>query len=216
MPADTLHPPTTSGNGRQPPGHDTPPDRRRPPRPPGPSTRPAMVVIAIAAVVLLVGGIGAALTSSGGSTNPRPGKLHTASGATITAVADGGAFRPIESAGQPPADVLDAIVLPEGASVRSKSATDNGVGLFDRSLSFQIGVTQSRVIDFFRAELEAFRWQLVSQGPASNDPGYRIVGQHPSSDGYEWEIGVTVEPSTFGRTSLVTAFTIRLFVVTDA
>ena len=50
-------------------------------------------------------------------------------------------------------------------------------------------------------------------------PGYRIVGQHPSSDGYEWEIGLTVAPTTFGSGAGqpldTTSFTVRLFAVTD-
>jgi hypothetical protein len=67
--------------------------------------------------------------------------------------------------------------------------------------------------------LKALKWQIVSQGlPPHGTPGYRIVGQHPSSDGYEWEIGVTVAPTTFGSASTAvdtTSYRLRLFAVTD-
>jgi hypothetical protein len=103
--------------------------------------------------------------------------------------------------------------------VKAGSATDNGIGLYDHSLTFAAGVSEQRVIDFFGAELKAFKWEVVSQGPPPHGAaGYRIVGQHPSSDGYEWEIGVTVAPTTFGSgsgASDTTSFTVRLFAVTD-
>jgi hypothetical protein len=191
-----------------------------PRRPPGPSTKPALIVIGIAAVVLLTGAIGAALTSSG-SARPAPTtSLRTARGATITAVPGRSALAPIAVSGQPPGDVLDAVAMPKGATVKTGSATDNGIGLYDHSLSFSIGVSEQRVIDFFRAEMKALKWQIVTQGPPPHGAaGYEVVGQHPSSDGYEWELGVTVAPTTFGsgadaRTE-TTAFTLRLFAVTD-
>jgi hypothetical protein len=177
-------------------------------------------VLGIALVVLLAGGIGAALTSSGSAAPGPVRSLPTAKGATITAVPGRPILAPIVTAGSPPDDILDAIALPKGVTVKPGSATDNGVGLYDHSLSFEVGVSEQRVIDFFRAELPAFKWEIVSQGPPPHGAaGLRIVAQHPSSDGYEWEIGVTVAPTTFGSgsggASDTTAFTLRMFAVTD-
>jgi hypothetical protein len=207
-----------NGNGRPPPGDGT--ASVGPRELPGPSTRPALVVLGIALVVLLAGGIGAALTSSGSAAPPAAKSLPTARGATITAMPGRQTLAPIVTAGSPPDDILDAVALPKGATVKAGSATDNGIGLYDHSLSFSIGVSEQRVIDFFRAELKAFKWEIVSQGaPPHGAPGYRIVGQHPSSDGYEWEIGVTVASTTFGSgsggASDTTPFTVRMFAVTD-
>jgi hypothetical protein len=192
---------------------------------PGPSTRPALIVVGIALVVLLAGGIGAALTSSG-SDSPAPvTSLPTAKGATITAVPGRPLLAPIVTAGSPPGDILDAVAMPKGATVKTGSATDNGIGLYDHSLSFDVPVSEQRVIDFFRVELKAFKWDTVSQGPPPHGAvGYQIVAQHPSSDGYEWEIGVTVSSTKFGTGSGggasggaadTTPFTVRLFAVTD-
>jgi len=191
-----------------------------PRRPPGPSARPALIPLGIAALVLIAGGISAALTTSG---NAQPAPTHsipTVRGATIRAVPGRSALRPIVTAGQPPPDILNVVPLPAGTSVKTGSATDNGIGLYDHSLSFAAGVSEQRVISFFRAELKALKWQVVTQGPPSHGaPGYRIVGQHPSSDGYEWELGVTVAPTTFGSgpdaSAQTTSFTMRLFAVTD-
>jgi hypothetical protein len=178
-----------------------------------------LIVVGIAALVLIVGGIGAALTSSGNARPPSVHSLPTAAGATITAVPGRSALGPIISGGEPPDDILNVVALPKGTTVKGGSATDNGVGLYDRSLTLTAPVTEQRVIDFFRAELRALKWQVISQGPPPHGAaGYEIVGQHPSSDGYEWEVGVTIAPTTFGtgaRAAIeTTAFTLRLFAVT--
>jgi hypothetical protein len=176
------------------------------------------VVAGIAVLVLVVGVIGAALTSGGAKPTAAPRSLPTARGATISATPGRAALSPIVSGGQPPDDILDAVALPRGTTVTAGSATNNGIGLYDHSLSFRIALPDQRVIDFFRAELGALKWQLVSQGPApTGTSGYRLVGQHPGSDGYEWEIGVTVAPTVFGAGSGTgtTPFTVRLFAVSD-
>jgi hypothetical protein len=179
-----------------------------------------MIPIGIAALVLIGGGISAALTTSGNAQPPATHALVTARGAGIKAVPARTALRPIVSGGQPPSDILNVVPLPTGATVTTGSATDNGIGLYDHSLSFAAPAPEQRVITFFRAELKALKWQLVTQGPpAHGTPGYRLVGQHPSRDGYEWELGVTVAPTTFGSGSgaarETTSFTMRLFAVTD-
>jgi hypothetical protein len=183
-----------------------------------------LIVAGIAVLVLVIGVIGAALTGGGAKPTTPAHSLPTAPGATITATPGRHALEAIVRGGEPPDDVLDAVALPRGATVTAGSASNNGIGLYDHSLSFQIGVSEQRVISFFRAELKALDWQVVSQGPAPNaTPGYRLVGQHPGSDGYEWEIGVTVAPTIFPgsanglatSTTGTTPFTVRLFAVTD-
>jgi hypothetical protein len=176
--------------------------------------------VGIAALVLLVGGIGAALTSSGSAQPTAKTTLPSVRGAGIKAVPGRRSLAAIVSAGEPPSDILNVIPLPDHASVESGSAANNTVGLYDHSLSFSVAVAEQKVIVFYRAELKALKWQLVSQGPPPHGAaGYQIVGQHPSSDGYEWEIGVTVSPTTFGSGSHsaveTTPFSVRLFAVTD-
>ncbi len=211
LPTDTAQPPDTV----EPPAWPTAPRR-----PPGPSVWWAVIPLGIAALVLVAGGISAALTTSGNAQPASIRSIPTVRGATVRAVPGRGALRPIISGGQPPQDILNVVPLPEGTIVKAGSATDNGIGLYDHSLSFTVGVSEERVISFFRAELRALKWQLVTQGaPPHGAPGYQIVGQHPSDDGYEWELGVTVAPTTFGSgshaTAQTTSFTMRLFAVTD-
>jgi hypothetical protein len=202
-----------NGNGRGA-ARNGPPPRR----PPGPSARPAMIPVGIAALVLIAGGISAALTSSGVDQPPASRSIPTVRGATVRAVPGRTALRPIVIGGQPPQNILNVIPLPTGSRVKTGSATNNGIGLYDHSLSFTVAVSEQRVISFFRAELKALKWQQVTEGPPPHGaPGYQIVSQHPGSDGYEWELGVTVSPTTFatGSTAQTTPFTMRVFAVTD-
>ena len=198
-------------------------DRLPPPRPPGPSAKPALIPVGIAALVLLVGGIGAVLTTSGSAQPPANQAFPSVRAAGIAAVPARSALRPIVTAGQPPSDILDVVPLPRGAVATSGSAADNTLGLYDHSLSFTTTASEQKVITFYRAELPALKWQLESQGPPPHGaPGYQILGQHPSSDGYEWEVGVTVSPTTFGSSATgasapagTTSFRVRLFAVSD-
>lgn len=203
-------PPDRGGSGGAPP----------PPRPAGPSVKLALIVVGIATLVLLIGIIGAALTSSGSAQAPATHTLRTAAGAGITAVPGRGVLAAITADGQPPSDILNVVPVPQGTVVTAGSATDNGIGLFDHTLSFTVPVSDQKVITFYGAELKSLKWQIVSQGPApKGTPGYRIVAQHPSEDGYEWEIGVTVAPTTFASTTAApadtTSYSLRLFAVTD-
>jgi hypothetical protein len=206
-----------NGNGN---GRGNVPDNEGPPlgRPPGPRVRLAMIPVGIAALVLIAGGISSAVQSSG-SDQPAPSSsIPTVKGAGVKAVPGRKALGPIISGGQPPQNILNAIPLPEGATVKTGSATDNGIGLYDHTLSFTVGVSEQKVISFFRAELKALKWQQVTEGPASHGAaGYQIVSQHPGSDGNEWEIGVTVSPTTFatGSTAQTTPFSMRVFAVSD-
>jgi hypothetical protein len=138
----------------------------------------------------------------------------------VRAVPGRRALTPIITSGQLPSDILNVVALPKGTTVKAGSATDNGIGLYDHSLSFTIPLSEQNVITFYKAELKALKWQIVTEGPPPHGaPGYEVVGQHPSSDGYEWELGVTVAPTTFGTGTHAanesTSFTMRLFAVTD-
>jgi hypothetical protein len=190
-------------------------------RPPGPSVRPALVVVGIAAALMIGGTVASGLA---GSQSGAPAKHSsiTAKGSPLTAEPAKSSLSTITSAGEPPGNVLDALTLPVGTKVNPGTATNAGVGLYDRSLSFVVADSEQKVIEFFRVQLHAQLWTDMTEGPAKNGPGFQIIGQHPGSDGYEWEVGVTVMPETFSpsagagaATNGVTPFTMRLFQQSD-
>ena len=121
----------------------------------------------------------------------------------------------------PPADVLAALVLPGGTAAVPGSVVDHALGLYDSTITVQIPAPEQDAIVFFRAELAAGRWRILSTGPYGG--GYRFIAQHPSSDGYEWEAGITLSATSFrsaitGTTapaSGVTAADVRLYQTSD-
>lgn len=195
-------------------GHDAVQGRRRPP---GPSTRPALVVFGIALLLTVVGAIAAGLTGGPTAQPKKSGSVATAKGSPLRAEAATDALSPITSAGLPPTDILGAVDLPKGATFSPGSVLDSGVGLYDHTIGFTVAASQQDVIAFYRVQLRSDLWRLISQGEVAGTSQYRLVGQHPGSNGYEWEIGVTVMPQSFSGSTAstssygVTPFTIRLF-----
>lgn len=193
-------------------------------RPPGPSVKPAAVVFGIIAVLFVAGFVTDDITSAHHTPAPSPAAAPTApvagSGGLVpepvrTVIA------PIIGPDQPPANVLDALVVPQGTADVPGTVARQGVGLYDSSISLQVRAPEEHAIVFFRAELAAGNWQVVSAGASGSD--YRFVAQHPGSDGYEWEVGITLSPTTFasavkGQTvpdSGLTPVTLRLFANSD-
>ncbi|HUC37668.1 MAG TPA: hypothetical protein VMR97_11175 [Acidimicrobiales bacterium] len=197
-----------------------------PRRPPGPSTHLALIVLAIAAGLMVVGTVAAGLT--GGTPAPVRTSTPTARGSPLRAVASGPQLSAIVAGGLPPKDIVAALALPNGTTAVPGSAVNEGVGSYDRQIGLSVPASEQDVIDFFRLELPAERWSVESRGPVSAG-GYRLLGQHPGSNGYEWEVGVTVMPETFtggaagsgttasaGPTSAgTTPVTLRIFEITN-
>ncbi|MGC8472192.1 MAG: hypothetical protein ACP5PM_07870 [Acidimicrobiales bacterium] len=195
---------------------DTPADPEPPHRTPMPSIRPALVVVGVALLVVIVFGIGAALTTTPSSKVPRQAPLR---GTGLVAVPAGTALHPIEILGTPPADVLDALVLPQGAQKLSASPW-SGETQYSAKMSFQLATSQATLVDFFHTELRSRGWSMVNVGPARAEKGAtEVLAQRASSDGWFWEAGVVVFPTAFGSASShadVTRFSLDLYEMPDA
>jgi hypothetical protein len=197
--------------------------RPRSRRPPGPSARPAAVVFAIIALIFLVGFIADDLTSAH---HPAPAAQHAAARAVpgtggLVPEPSSDVLGPILTADEPPANVVSALVVPKGSEVVPHTATQLGLGLYDATIEVVFPGPEQHAIAFVRTELAAGSWHRVSAGPSS--AGYLIVAQHPGSDGYQWELGATLSPTTFSSpvTGMsvpdtgVTPVTLRLFAISD-
>jgi hypothetical protein len=175
--------------------------------------------------VLFLGGVGLELLGGNQSRpTPSPTKITTAPGAVLSAVPARPLLSDITVAGQPPDDLLNALAVPQGSDPVPTSATDQGVELYDRSLRFEVPANQQDVISFFRAQLPSQHWRRLSQGPTgTTGTEYLILEQHPASDGLEWDVGITVSPTTFASaspgsstpTTGTTGFTLRLYAESD-
>jgi hypothetical protein len=178
--------------------------------------RPALVVGAIALLILLSFSVWAAFTHTPTKPTEANRAPHSVKGSSLKEIGAARSLSVIEQDGEPPANILDAITLPDGA-VRG-AATDPGAGSsYDQQVQYTIDASQEAVLTFYRAELHAFGWQVVTSGAATNQPGQQIVGQLAGEDGFYWELGVIVAPSTFSSsgTTDITRFTLRVFQVDD-
>ena len=184
--------PQPNGHGTVPPGLTTDSGR-----PPGPSTRPALIVVGVTAALFVVGAVAGGLVSEGAGPGPTRSPVSTARDAGLTAAPARPLLGAIETPGEPPTDLLAALAVPRGTTSVSGSSVNHGVELYDRSMQLTVPASQAAAIRFFRAQLPFDHWRVVSAGLVAGGPGYRVLAQHPASDGQEWEVGVTVAPTTF-------------------
>jgi hypothetical protein len=188
-----------------------------------PSLRPALVVLACA-VTLSFGGFAIALIGSGQATPSIVTGLGTpVPGVDLSAVGASQVLQRISSNGAPPGDVLNALVVPNGARIIDTTAQDAGVDQYDRSIYFQVDSNSTELVKFYRAELRRAHWSFLGTYPLPT-AGTELLAQRTGSDGYEWEVGVvitTVNPSISpslagdGQTSPVMGLRLRLFEVPD-
>jgi hypothetical protein len=182
------------------------------------SLKPAAIVLGLATLVLILFAGGAALFKAAPAGTPTKNPTSVA-GTTLRAIGALDALRPIISAGQPPSNVLNAVVVPSSARRLSHIDYGGDASQYDEAVAFSVSGTQAAVIDFYKAEMKKNGWQIESAGPADHQPGIEVLGQIAGDDGWFWELGTVVEPSTFGATgtgAARTQFTLRLIQEPDA
>ncbi len=192
---------------------------RRPPSPTGISMRPAMIVLGLAGLILvLFVTIGIVSTQSPAAVKHSDTAVGVP-GVTLRAVPAAGLLSPIVSAGEPPNNILNAVSVPVGSVRISHQNNSAGAGQYDSQVTFGSGESQAALLAFYAADMKLEGWQISDQGAARNDPGaLQVLGKLAGSDGYYWEMGATVNATTFrsdGPARGTTHFTVRLFQVPD-
>jgi len=181
--------------------------------------RPAMIVVGLAALILVVF-ITIGMVSSQSPAAVKHSKSEVAvPGVSLRALQAASSLAPIVSGGEPPVNILNAVDLPGGSVSISHENNTAGAGQFDAQVTFSSQVSQAALIAFYAADMKAHGWQISDQGPARNNPGaLEVLGKLAGSDGYYWELGATVNATTFpagGPPRGTTHFTVRLFQVPD-
>jgi hypothetical protein len=191
----------------------------RPPTSTGTSLRPALIVVILAALILGLFAAIALLTSNHSASVKTSAPPHAVAGSGLLAVPAAPALAPIVSAGEPPADIVNAVSVPAGAVRISHQDNSASAGQYDAQIRLRSTATQGAVLAFFAADMRRQGWQVFDQGPAAHDPGAtEVLGKLAGSDGWYWEMGVVVSPTAFGNggsSSGRTDFTLRLFQQSD-
>ena len=178
-----------------------------------------MIVLGLAVLILVVFVAIGILSSQ----SPGPVRHGTAAssvaGTTLRAEPAAAALAPIVSPGQPPTNILNAVSIPVGSVRISHQNNAADSGQYDSQVVLRSGDSQGALLAFYAADMRLQGWRAFDRGPAANDPGaLEILGKLAGTDGYYWEMGATISPTTFSRGGPArgqTDFTIRLLQESD-
>jgi hypothetical protein len=199
-------------------GSDTatqsPPTPVRPPARGGVSMRPAMIVLGLAVLIIALFVSLSLLTSSQLTPVHTGGAPLDVTGSSLKATPAASALAPIISSGQPPANIVNAVDIPVGAVRLSHQNNAAESGQYDSQVSLRSDASQGSLLAFYASDMKSQGWQIFDRGPASNDANaLEVLGKLAGTDGYYWEMGVTVQATSFGNgtpAAGATTFTVRL------
>jgi hypothetical protein len=100
-------------------------------------------------------------------------------------------------------------------AARTSSLNNAGQsGQYDSQITLRSDASQGALLAFYVSDMKSQGWQVFDRGPAANDPNaLEVLGKLAGTDGYYWEMGVTVQPTAFGHGAPAagdTPFTVRL------
>ncbi len=175
------------------------------------STRPALVVLGLAVFILVIGGIASVLATT--SSQARTPSSVTIAGRTVVRLTPATvAMKAIVSGGQPPADIISEMVVPSGSAIVRTLDIDQGVSQFDRKVYFTTHLAQNQVVGAYRTVLPTLGWKIIYRGPQTAGLGTEVLAKRGSGDGFYWEVGAVVSPTTSVGT---TPFSVEIFELSD-
>lgn len=189
-------------------------------RMPGPSVKLASIVLLLAVVVVAAGLLAQGFAGPSAPT-PAPAFVPTAKGSPLRAIPGRADLAPLIADGEPPDDIVNAVVLPAGSLPGTVINNSDSAQSYDEQRLFTLDNSQQKIITFFEIELAAQGWHVESTGKAKDQPGFEVLAQRAGSDGFYWELGAVVTTTVFppsgpAATTGLTHFEIRLFQVSDS
>jgi hypothetical protein len=174
---------------------------------------PALIILAVAVFILLAGVLASALVS-GSSPTETLRSVAIPGGTSVRMTPATSALHSIVGVGEPPADILGNLAVPAGSTVRNTLNSDQNTGQFDRTVSFTSGtLAPPQLVDAFHAMLSKLGWQVIYVGAgARGGGGTEVLAKRGSGDGFYWEVGVVVSPTTSAG---ITPYSVELFQLPD-
>jgi hypothetical protein len=174
---------------------------------------PALIVLGLA-VFLLLGGVAASAISSGSNPTFSVRRVVLSDGRNISVGPATAKLHAIVSNAEPPADIIGNLGVPKESIVTGVRNSDQHAAQFDRTALLRSGLTTSEVAEAFTHLFRAVGWKIVYSGPApQGTPGStEVLAKHGSGDGFYWETGVVVSPTTPAG---VTRYSVEVFETPD-
>jgi hypothetical protein len=200
----------------------TAPDGDEPPRPPARprvSMRPAMIVPGIGLLILVLF-IGAEfLTSNPVQQTKTSTKAFSIAGTPLRALPAVHDLQVITVSGQPPGNIINAVSVPDGATRTSYKNNSNGAQGYDAQITLRADESEAALNNFYKVDMKKQGWQVISTGPADHvTGGLEVLGKKAGSDGFYWEMGAVILPTSFGAgapATGATSFSLELIQVQD-
>ena len=104
-------------------------------------------------------------------------------------------WQPIVHKGQPPADVLDNLSVPAGATSTGYDNRDAGVGQYDRLARLFVPAGRDDVLGFYAVQLPGQGWKVRGATSTDGGRGRQVLAYRFSSDTFQWQVEVTVAPA---------------------
>ncbi len=180
---------------------------------PAPVKGPALVVLGVA-LALVVAGVLASALISGTTPTLTVHRLTLPDGTSVDLTPAATAMRTIVSAGEPPADILGNLAVPAGSRVTGTVDTDQNQAQFDRTVDYTSTLSGDQLAAVYQTLLPKLGWQVLYVGDAarSGRSGSEVLAKHGSGDGFYWEIGAVVSPTTPAG---ITPYSLELFELPD-
>ena len=158
---------------------------------------PALIVLGLAVVILLGGVVAGALTT-GSTPTFRVKDVVLSDGTRVPVSPATDRLHAIEANGEPPADILGNLGVLTSSTVTGVLNSDQNAAQFDRTVHLTSPLAQDQVTEAYRRLLKATRWSVIYDGPApqGTDGTTEVLAKHGSGDGFYWEVGVVVSPTT--------------------
>jgi len=169
---------------------------------------PALVVLGIAVFIAVGGTVASALATSGSPTLALA-SVRIPDGTVVQLTPATTALKPIIGS-EPPADILAALAVPAGSTERSFVDTDQNLAQYDRSISFTSGLSSDQLVSFYQTLLPKLGWKVTATAADTAEAAgtIEVLATKGSDDGFYWEVGAVVQPSSSAG---VTGFTVNLF-----
>jgi hypothetical protein len=153
---------------------------------------PALIFLGVVAFVAL-GGLLLAALSSNPKTPPAP--IGGVAGSKVTAARASSFISKIAVAGEPPANVTEAVVVPSGSTLTSFHREAENLELFAGSVTLSAPDQPSDIVSFYRLELSHDKWKVTRTDATADGKGSELFATIAGSDGFYWELEVIVESS---------------------
>ena len=175
---------------------------------------PALIVLGIALFIVIAGVVASAVDSGNAPTTSI--RSIAIRGSTVVPLTPAtSAMKSIVTASGPPADIMGNMDVPASSQVTHSVNTDQGQAQFDRTVYSTTPLSSDQVVDVYRALLPRLGWQVIYAGAGiggHGGQGTEVLAKKGSGDGFYWEVGAVVSPTTSAGT---TPFSVELFQLPD-